>query len=303
MAKHSAAASYSSSSSATPRLAVGVAPYHPASPSRPVPTKSLERSQSAFSLTTVNVAATQPGAAAPSPGAKFSVSSCSSFPSSNRVVNGSASPLRAVVRSPSPSSYSSNLTVRSSATATKATTPTATHLPRSKRSLTKATTIIPLPTTTPGKVTTSSSSSTTTYHHSNITGHQSSSNLDSLKAVPSASSTQHHSRSLPSKSAKSIIASGGDCNPDTPSSSGNLVAARKSVQEFQVQQLQLAGFKHSSGSLKTNSRVVPEGSLPVSPLSINGKKRCGWITSQSGESISLLPPHTLQPVSILISKD
>jgi DNA-3-methyladenine glycosylase I len=48
-----------------------------------------------------------------------------------------------------------------------------------------------------------------------------------------------------------------------------------------VQKLQLAGFKHSSGSLKTNSRVVPEGSLPVSPLSINGKKRCGWITSQS----------------------
>jgi hypothetical protein len=160
-----------------------------------------------------------------------------------------------------------------------------------------------LPTTTPGKVTTSSSSSTTTYHHSNITGHQSSSNLVSLKAVPSASSTQHHSRSLPSESAKSVIASGGDYNSDTPSSSGNLVAARKSVQEFQAQQLQLAGFKHSSGSLKTNSRVVPEGSLPVSPLSINGKKRCGWITSQSGESISLLPPHTLQPVWILISKD
>ncbi|CAM6036982.1 unnamed protein product [Sphagnum compactum] len=224
---------------------------------------------------------TLPGAAAPSPGAKFSVSSCSSFPSSNRVVNGSASPLRAVVRSPSPSSFSSNLTVRSSATATKATIPTATHLPRSKRSLTKATTIIPLATTTPGKVTTSSSSSTTTYHHSNITGHQSSSNLVSLKAVPSASSTQHHSRSLPSKSAKSIIASRGDYNSDTSSSSGNMVAARKSVQEFQAQQLQLAGFKHSSGSLKTNSRVVPEGSLPVSPLSINGKKRCGWITSQS----------------------
>jgi hypothetical protein len=102
MAKHSVAASSSSSSSTTPPLAIGVATYHPASLS--MPTKSSEKAEFAFSLTTVNVATTEPGAATPSPGAKFSISFFSSFPSSNRVVNGSASPLRAVIRSPSPSS-------------------------------------------------------------------------------------------------------------------------------------------------------------------------------------------------------
>jgi hypothetical protein len=81
MAKHLAAASSSSSSSSstTPLLAVGVATYHPASPSWPMPTKSSERAESAFSLTTVNVVTTQPGAATPSPGAKFSVSFLSFF--------------------------------------------------------------------------------------------------------------------------------------------------------------------------------------------------------------------------------
>lgn len=56
--------------------------------------------------------------------------------------------------------------------------------------------------------------------------------------------------------------------------------------EFQAQQQQqmAAGFKHIQASHKTSARVVPEG-LPMSPTS-NVKKRCGWITSQSGESFS-----------------
>jgi hypothetical protein len=72
----------------------------------------------------------------------------------------------------------------------------------------------------------------------------------------------------------------------------------KSMLEFQAQQqqqqqqLQMTGFKHSPGSPKTSARVVPEG-LPVSPLTLNAKKRCGWITSQSGEYVSFYfsPPH------------
>jgi hypothetical protein len=56
--------------------------------------------------------------------------------------------------------------------------------------------------------------------------------------------------------------------------------------EFQAQQQQqmAAGFKHIQASHKTSARVVPEG-LPMSPTS-NVKKRCGWITSQSGEFFS-----------------
>ncbi|CAM6079206.1 unnamed protein product [Sphagnum tenellum] len=68
--------------------------------------------------------------------------------------------------------------------------------------------------------------------------------------------------------------------------SGPSSTAMKSMLEFQAQQqqqqqqLQMTGFKHSPGSPKTSACVVPEG-LPVSPLTLNAKKRCGWITSQS----------------------
>jgi hypothetical protein len=76
----------------------------------------------------------------------------------------------------------------------------------------------------------------------------------------------------------------------------------KSMLEFQAQQqqqqqLQLTGFKHSPGSPKTSARVVPEG-LPVSPLTLNAKKRCGWITSQSGEYVSFYSLHHISPLCL-----
>jgi hypothetical protein len=130
MAKHSTIVFSSSSFSTIPPLAVGVTTYHLASPSLFMLTKSSERVKSIFSLVILYVVATQPGVITPSFGAKLLIFSYSSFPSFSKVVNGLASPLGAIVRSPNLFSSSFNLTMRPFATTTKATIPKATQIPK-----------------------------------------------------------------------------------------------------------------------------------------------------------------------------
>ncbi|CAM6037306.1 unnamed protein product [Sphagnum compactum] len=120
----------------------------------------------------------------------------------------------------------------------------------------------------------------------------SSSSAAAPAAVTAATRPPSPSRPVPkssgtSSSVSSLTAANVAARPASPSSRGSKVAAAmKSMLEFQAQQqqqqqqLQMTGFKHSPGSPKTSARVVPEG-LPVSPLTLNAKKRCGWITSQS----------------------
>ena len=77
-----------------------------------------------------------------------------------------------------------------------------------------------------------------------------------------------------------------DYNPDAPSLSGNSGGAvRKPMSQQQAQRLMIAGFKRGpSVSSKPTECIVPEG-LPVSPKTFDSKKRCGWITSQSGQCL------------------
>ena len=77
-----------------------------------------------------------------------------------------------------------------------------------------------------------------------------------------------------------------DYNPDAPSLSGNSGGAvRKPMSQQQAQRLMIAGFKRGpSVSSKPTECIVPEG-LPASPKTFDSKKRCGWITSQSGQCL------------------
>ena len=77
-----------------------------------------------------------------------------------------------------------------------------------------------------------------------------------------------------------------DYNLDVPSVSGNGGGAlRKPMSQQQAQRLMIAGFKRGpSISSKPTECIVLEG-LPVSPKTFDSKKRCGWITSQSGQCL------------------
>lgn len=55
------------------------------------------------------------------------------------------------------------------------------------------------------------------------------------------------------------------------------------VQEVPTQRLRIASFKRNgSGPSKATEIVSPEV-IPANPITMNTKKRCGWITSQSDE--------------------
>jgi hypothetical protein len=77
-----------------------------------------------------------------------------------------------------------------------------------------------------------------------------------------------------------------DYNSDAPSLSGNSGGAvRKPMSQQQAQRLMIAGFKRGpSVSSKPTECIVHEG-LPASPKTFDSKKRCGWITSQSGQCL------------------
>lgn len=74
-----------------------------------------------------------------------------------------------------------------------------------------------------------------------------------------------------------------DPSLDVPPDSVNATAARSVVQEVPIQRLRIASFKRNSLGLSKPTEIVSPEVVPANPMTLNTKKRCGWITSQSDD--------------------
>lgn len=94
---------------------------------------------------------------------------------------------------------------------------------------------------------------------------------------------------LPSCESPQNLSSGSsDPSLDVPHDSVDATAARSMVQEAPPPRLRIASFKRNNpGPAKTTEIISPE--VPAHLMTLDTKKRCGWITSQSGE-FSEIPP-------------
>ncbi|XP_073393886.1 uncharacterized protein [Physcomitrium patens] len=92
-------------------------------------------------------------------------------------------------------------------------------------------------------------------------------------------SIRKSSQSPSCESSHNLSSSRSDPNPDASTES----VTRSVVQEVPTQRLRIASFKRNgSGPSKATEIVSPEV-IPANPITMNTKKRCGWITSQSDE--------------------
>ncbi|KAG0579987.1 hypothetical protein KC19_4G140500 [Ceratodon purpureus] len=86
------------------------------------------------------------------------------------------------------------------------------------------------------------------------------------------------------ESPQSLSSGRSDPSLDVPSDSVDATAARGMMQEAPTQRLRIASFKRNSSGLSKGTEIVSPEVLPAQPMTLNTKKRCGWITSQSDEA-------------------
>ncbi|XP_024374655.1 uncharacterized protein [Physcomitrium patens] len=103
------------------------------------------------------------------------------------------------------------------------------------------------------------------------------------KASTLTNTTRKGSLTPSCESSQNMSYSSSDLNLHASSEQSDATATLSIVQEVPTQRLRIASFKRNSSGLSKATEIISPEVLPVNPITMNTKKRCGWITSQSDD--------------------